>query len=51
MQLKAGVNLTNILQAAFLMHTKLFVDAFMYLQYGYVIFHFKNIGAKAACKM
>jgi len=37
---RLGVNFTNILQAAFI-----------YSQFGFVIFWWKNIGAKAACKM
>jgi len=34
-----------------LFHTKVFCAAFLYLQFGFVIFWHKNIGAKAARKM
>jgi hypothetical protein len=30
---------------------KVFCTAFLKLQFGFVIFWYKNIGAKAACKM
>jgi len=45
----SGVNFTNILRAAFF--TKVFCAAFLYLQFGYVIFWLKNVGAKAVHKM
>jgi len=43
------VNFTNILRAAF--HTKVLCAAFMCLQFGFVIFWWKDFGAKAAHKM
>ena len=45
----SGLYFTNILQAAF-SYESVFA-AFLYLQFGFVIFWQKNIGAKAACKM
>jgi hypothetical protein len=43
------VNFTNILQQLF--HTKVLCALFMCLQFGFVIFWPKDIGAKAAHKM
>jgi hypothetical protein len=43
----AGADFINILRAYFLYKSK----AFLYLQFVFVIFHRKNIGAKAARKM
>ncbi len=44
-----GINFTNILLASFC--TKMFCVAFLKLQFGFVIFWQKNIGAKAALKI
>jgi len=44
-----GVNLTNILQAAF--WTKVFGEALMCLQFVFVLFWRKYLGTKATCKM
>ncbi len=44
-----GVNFTNNLQAAFF--TKVFCTVLLYLQFGFVSFWKKNIGAKATRKM
>ncbi len=44
-----GVNFSKILCATFC--TKVFFAAFLELQFGFVIFWHKNIGAKAAYKM
>jgi hypothetical protein len=46
----AGVNFTNILQAAFFVH-KIFWTAFPYLQFCFGFFWRKSISAKAARKM
>jgi hypothetical protein len=46
---KPGVNFTNILRAAF--SYKSFLHSFMCLQFGFVIFWQKYLGAKAAHKM
>ncbi len=46
---RPGVNFTNILRAAFLCDSVL--ARFLYLQFGFLIFCQKNIGAKAAHKM
>jgi len=46
---RPGVNFTNILRAAFSYES--FCDAFMCLQFGFVIFWRKDFGPKAAHKM
>jgi hypothetical protein len=46
---KPGVNFTDILQAAF--SSEIVLHSFFKLQYGFVFFCEKNIGAKAADKM
>jgi len=48
-KLTPGMNFTNILKAIFC--TKVFCSAFLYLQFGFVIFWQRNIGAKAACEV
>jgi hypothetical protein len=48
-KLTPGMNLTNVLKATFC--TKVFCSAFLYLQFGFVIFWQKNIGAKTARKV
>jgi hypothetical protein len=47
--LPPGVNFTNILRVAFLYER--FFQAFMSLQFGFVIFWQKDFGAKGAHKM
>jgi len=44
-----GVNLTDNLQAAF--SYKSVLEAFLYLQFGFLMFWQKNIGSKTARKM
>jgi len=44
-----GVNFIKILHTPFI--TGVFFKTFLWLQFGFVIFCRKNIGAKAACKM
>jgi len=48
-KLTPAMNLTNVLKATF--STKVFCSAFLYLQFGFVIFWHKNIGAKTARKV
>jgi hypothetical protein len=49
MTLFSGVNFTNILRAAF--SFKSFCAAFMFLQFGFVIFWQKDFGTKSDHKM
>jgi len=50
MKLTPGDNFIDILRAAYFC-MKVFGDAFINLQFGFVIFCRKNIGSKAALKM
>jgi hypothetical protein len=48
-KLPTGVNFTNTFGADILYKTVF--AAFLYLQFGFIIFQQANTGAKAACKM
>ncbi len=48
-EIQSGANFTNIFQADFCV--KVFCQAFLYLQFGFVVFWRKNNDAKDASKM
>ncbi len=48
----SGLNFTNILQVAFFVRKNVRIfEAFLYLQFGFVIFWQKNIGTKVVRKI